>query len=183
MKASLDEPDYLDELVKRFVKDRRVCIQAGGHEGAWPIHLSRLFDTVITLEPEWRSFRRLVIDVPENVFPVRAALWSEPKRSGFWVSKGNRKKSHLKDGTEVPTVTIDGISPGEVDFICLDIEGAEINALMGAQRTLETRPVVAVEIKNQGRFDREASEGAVMSVLPGYRPVEKYGLDTVFAPE
>lgn len=195
---SLGEPLYLDDLLRRFVPSRRVCIQAGGHKGAWPYFLARYFESVITFEPFHENFVDLAgttashpkfdEPLPENVYPFRAGLWHGPGRADFVMNGKNKKKGHVvaKRPGRYPLVTIDGVAPHEgVDFVCLDIEGAEVEALHGARRVLhEQHPVLAVEVNinkiAKGANYRTTVE-AVLGALPeGYRDVETYGLDRVF---
>ena len=182
----LTEPSYLTDLTNRFVRRRRVCIQAGGHHGAWPYFLANLFETVITFEPIHHSFAALVgKGLPPNVFPMRAGLWSTTGMGEFKMSR--RKDRTWKDvaarivrlGGTIPLVPLDAIAPAQgVDFVCLDIEGAEIEALKGAANLLrEQSPVLALEINEV----YGTTLAAIMSALPeGYQPVATYGIDTVF---
>jgi hypothetical protein len=123
----------------------------------------------------------LAANAAENVYPFRAALWSGSGTAGFVTAGKKRKKSRVRGDGGVPLVTIDGIATEGIGFICLDLEGAEIEALKGARETLRSKPVVAVEVKHQGRYGYEAGEEAVLEHLPeGYRVAARYGLDTVF---
>lgn len=185
---SLSDPGYLDDLVSRFVTERRVCVQAGGHKGAWPRFLSRYFDTVITVEPFYENFVDLAGgELPDNVYPIRAGLWSETGRADFTMRGKNRKKGHITGMSgSIPLVTIDGISPPEgVGLLCLDIEGAEVPALEGALKVLHCqRPTLAVEV-NIGRLRKGSNYtttvAAILDIIPpGYVEVETYGLDRVF---
>ena len=195
---SLDTPNYLDDLISRFVPQQRVCIQAGGHKGAWPYHLARYFETVYTFEPFLENFIDLASSgsmipkfnypLPENVFPFRAGLYAGTGRSLFQMAGKNRKKGHMiPGGGYYPIVSIDGIAPRHgVDLICLDIEGCELEALIGAFRTLEQqRPVLCIEInkckQSPNQLHYKTTVPDVLSIIPaGYRQVETYGLDAVF---
>jgi FkbM family methyltransferase len=184
----LVEPSYLNDLVNRFVRQRRICIQAGGHHGLWPRFLAGLFKTVITFEPIHHSFIAVIgkeETLPPNVFPMRAGLWSTASMAEFKFS--NRRKDGAArivrvGGGTIPVMPLDAIAPAqEVDFLCLDIEGSEVEALKGAEVLLRQQsPVVALEINKIYGTTIEQ----IMSVLPsGYRPVETYGWDTVFVHE
>jgi hypothetical protein len=81
--------------------------------------------------------------------------------------KTNRGTGHLatedQQGDEVVAVTVDqfvcehGI--GRVDFIKIDIEGAEIRCLRGALRTIKThRPILMMEVNPSSLRDFDSSE-------------------------
>ncbi len=71
---------------------------------------------------------------------------SNEKRSTIWVDSKDIK---YRDDTRVKATTIDSILLGEslpVPFLKLDLEGADLLALLGAKQTLSTkRPIVAFE--------------------------------------
>jgi FkbM family methyltransferase len=55
----------------------------------------------------------------------------------------------------VPVDTLDDMMTGEVDFIKLDVEGAEASILRGATRTLEQwHPKIAMEVHGKDQLDQ-----------------------------
>src|SRR5262245_2966594 len=95
---------------------------------------------------------------PTNAANVKKVLAnSEP--STHAVSSDNRSSVGLSSGinsgiTEdtdaivyrVEQVTLDSVVTGPIDFVKLDIEGFEHQALLGARKPLATRPTMFVEI-------------------------------------
>ena len=147
-----------------FVTDTSTCIQAGGAAGLWPAYLSKHFDRVYTFEPEHENFACLVANCPqENIIKMQAALGctrgqvslnlhtAEQHNAGAWYA--------TPDGN-IPILQIDDLGLDEVGFIQLDIEGSELNALMGAVETVKRcGPVVMLEEKPlpQGGIDPSAA--------------------------
>lgn len=137
------------------VKFGDVIVDAGAQIGSFTVKVAKKAKKVIAFEPEPSNFDLLRINTREleNVEIHRNALWS---------SLGNAKLKHhrLKVGghtllnlsptisgyeIDVETVRLDDVV-NEVDFIKMDVEGAELEVLKGSKRILETQhPVIAME--------------------------------------
>jgi hypothetical protein len=77
---------------------------------------------------------------------VQAGLWSKPGRLNFCIegviSRLSTEKEHPVNTIPVTTLDVDiWAVGGTVDFIKMDIEGAEIEAIRGAIRTLKENNV------------------------------------------
>lgn len=140
-----------------FCRERRVCIQAGGHAGLWPGRLAEYFSRVYTFEAEPILFQCLCLNTAHrsNIYPYARALGEFPGTVKLrpHVSAGSWRVD--PDGTHpVEQVTIDDVMErssypdhkNQVDAIFLDVEGYEAKVLRGAVKTIERcRPVVMVE--------------------------------------
>lgn len=161
----------------------RVCVQAGGHVGLWPLKLAEHFDRVFTFEPDPALFRCLVKNTAhkQNIVCSQSALGAARghvklmphEKAGSW--KVSPHGSHLAN-----VETIDGLLNAcgviHCDAIILDIEGSEVEALKGAQQTIEThRPVVHLE---ELREHRLASSEHMRSI--GYRETNRAGRDALY---
>ena len=178
---SINTPDYLTDLLTWHVPGRGIAIQAGGNDGTWAKYLARYFEQVWTFEPVEESFKKLSANVPDNVVAIHAGLWNEDGEGHIAVAKDPRK-SQIKQGEGTRLVALDSIiGPEGVDLVYLDIEGAERMALQGAQGIIEmSRPIVVLEFH---RERKEADPAIMLDLLPGYKPVDRFGLDWVYAPE
>lgn len=137
------------EKVKKF----DVCIQAGGFCGMYPRLLSNYFKRIYTFEPCNINFHCLVNNCQkDNIFKFHAALGMEHKfiEIDRWGLDNFGMHCIKKDAKGfVPMMTIDSFDFDTCDFIQLDVEGYEIDALKGAANTiLKYHPVIAVERNN-----------------------------------
>lgn len=160
-------------LVLPLVAEKRVCVQAGGNVGVYPIALAQAFDRLITFEPDADNFDCLVANVTEdNVMIHYAALGAGVGTCGVHRIDIDNCGSHktLLSGA-VPVLTIDGLGLDQCDLIWLDIEGAEADAILGALATIEKfSPIIVLEEKGLGP----------KADLPGYSRVMRIGNDTVY---
>lgn len=143
----------MDAISRR--KSIGLAIQAGGNCGIYPLALSGAFDKVITCEPDGALFpillENLVRQDCSNVIAVNAALGDSQGECGLIRWDRNcgctRTDKTVKDGVII--TTIDQLVYDEklpVGFIQLDIEGDEIAAIRGAEKTIRRyRPLIMVE--------------------------------------
>jgi FkbM family methyltransferase len=166
-----------------FVKNKGVCIQAGGNVGMWPKEFARHFDLVYTFEPNPLNFKCLMRNCEEsNIAKVEAALGDKDGNAAIQEVENNCGACFIKDGNEFPVMTIDGLELDACDLIQLDIEGYELNALRGAAETIvKLKPVIVVEDK--GLSERYGSkEGDITKYLStfGYTIAKHINRDIVF---
>jgi FkbM family methyltransferase len=145
-----------------------VFLDIGAHAGAWALPVSRtLRDGHVYAFEAFPYYARLLKNVVilmrrPNVTVVVGAVADRPGQTSIvWKdAKGRRLtgKTHMSATTAaaglsvtVPTLTIDGyytpLSSRRVRLMKCDVEGAELLALRGAERTIATwRPIVFCEI-------------------------------------
>ena len=109
---------------------------------------------VIAIEPERKNLKdlrnNLKINGLKNVSVVPKGLWNRREKKKLYLKADARAhtlvgKSSLGDAEEIEVDTLDNIleelGVTRVDFIKMDIEGAEIQALEGMERTLKENDV------------------------------------------
>lgn len=150
----------LEYAIER-TRGREVAVQAGGHLGMFPKRLAEQFASVYTFEPDAKLFAMLERNAPEkNITPVRAALGNarEPVSLACYRRNENGKASHLglthvAGGGTIPQVLLDDLNLHACDLIYLDVEGYEMNALLGAQQTVaKFHPVIGFESGANHKF-------------------------------
>jgi FkbM family methyltransferase len=143
------------EKMAAVVENHRVLVQAGGNCGLYVKRFAKLFQHVYTFEPDPVNFYCLTQNVTEpNVYKYQAAL-------GFhreMVSVANHMPfnvgaKHVESGGNIPTLQIDDLGLTVCDAIQLDIEGFELHALYGAEKTIKNcRPVIFLEFGWEHRY-------------------------------
>ena len=141
------------------VHDSDVVIDVGAHLGTFTrIALQHGARLVVAIEPDpvnAACFNRTFADeiAEQRVRLVEAAAWHSPGSLQFEVGgasqTGHVASSHAAKSVAVRAVTLDGLvaelALGRVDFIKMDIEGAERHALGGARKLLSThQPRLAI---------------------------------------
>lgn len=146
---------HIDAALKH-VKNRRVVIQAGGHVGQFPVYLAKHFEAVYTWEPMPGDFRDLVRNislagVSDKVYPARGMLGSL-NTVGLMKDGGSGSSRRDRGALGIcPIYRVDDIGLLDCDLIYLDVEGDELDILLGASKTIERcRPVIVTEERNKG---------------------------------
>ena len=144
LKAARDAAATITALAAQH----RVCVQAGGHVGLWPLALSDSFAAVYTFEPEAENFANLARNtwgIP-HLYAARGVLGAIPQ--GVRLERDIAKSGHWRTvpGGPIPTYTIDGLGLTALDALVLDVEGDELAALEGAAQTIaQHRPLIWFE--------------------------------------
>lgn len=104
----------------------------------------------------------------------RKALWSEPGEMRLRISEGNPGSSTLLagEGVPVPLSTLDyEMRDEQIDLLKMDIEGAEVDALIGGQRVI-TRDMPVAAIATEHTDDLIANSARVIEFMTrmGYSP-------------
>jgi FkbM family methyltransferase len=157
-------------FVERFLQPGMNVLDIGAHQGLYTLLSSRRVGyrgKVIAFEPSPRERRALRLhtwlNLRANVSIEKFALGNEEKESDLFVVDGDQTGCNslrppvVHSGTSRLRVQVtrldDWLKRREVDqvhFIKLDVEGAELEVLKGAQRLLEChpRPVILAEVQD-----------------------------------
>jgi len=179
--------EQVDRRVYSFegasVEEGDVVVDGGAHLGTFTLNaLRRGASKVIAFEPEptnadclRTTFRQEIED--GRVILSQTALWHSPATLSFSIDSGGHESARGKvsnGGTlEVEAVTLDdtveSLGLKSVDFIKLDIEGAERDALEGSRKTLQQfKPKLALCIYHR-EDDAEVVPATVQRIQPDYQ--------------
>lgn len=137
--------------IKGYVKEidldqKEKIIDGGAFPGEFSIVAARKGAEVIALEPDPENAEIMrenirLNSLEDSITVVEKGLWSEKTEKEFEIDSCLGVGSRVKEGSgvEIQLDTIDKIvsEHGRPDLVKLDIEGAEIEALKGAENLME----------------------------------------------
>lgn len=148
-------------VIKKFVKAGDYCMDIGANVGALTLFLAKTVGStgkVYAFEPGPPTFERLKLNLGLNpalaqvIFPINVGVSDTPGFLMWDEDIHNRGNAGLlgKKGTRVEVDTIDSIVAThmihQVNFVKIDIEGMELEALRGGVRTwMQLKPVIYFE--------------------------------------
>jgi FkbM family methyltransferase len=203
----INEPHFV-ELIKKIVPTSSTVLDIGSNIGTHAISLSRhlQFGQVIAFEPQSLTFsilqNNLLLNNCNNVHPLRFALGNpltdeiigmEPfSFIGEYVNNGVLSVSNTSGGM-VNDYTImkklDSFDFKNVDFVKIDIQGSELNALKGGERFLfSNRPIIFIEIEQLHLMKFGTNSEELMNFLLSknytlYRIINDYPCDHICIPD
>lgn len=151
-------PGYAYEQIKTAVRTcgsrNGLAVDGGAHVGTWTVHLAKAFDQVIAFEPVPATFACLVKNTESmsNVINYHAALHSSCGHIGMKAHTGKSIgwRVNADPDIRVHCVSLDSFlsTDQRVDFIKLDLDGHELEAVRGAVEILKRdKPIVVIEEK------------------------------------
>ena len=151
-------PKY-DDIVAalQHVPGHTAAIDGGAHVGAYTRAMAQHFQAIYAFEPAPETFGALKRNLEDwgladRVHIYEAAISDRHEKVSVDLPRGRRSLSRQISGPgDIPTMRIDDLELAELDFIKLDVEGYEYQALRGAEETLKRcRPRVMFEDKGKG---------------------------------
>lgn len=200
-KAGYDS-NYCRKLEKFFIQNevdqKRVAIDVGASYGFVTEYLSQSFDEVKSFEivPQIRQCLEINVDYREmnnvEVFPYGLSneektidIWFNPLYTGHSSAYMNGDINREGDTIECEVRTLDSFQFENVDFLKIDVEGAELDVLRGGMNTIEThRPIITTEHSQQTPEGIQNSYGVItlMDSL-NYEYRQTIGGDFIWVPE
>jgi FkbM family methyltransferase len=137
----------------KYTQRRGVALDVGAHIGIWSCALAEQFERVYAFEPVCENFECLCANVPRNVSCYNVAVGAAPGTCSMVLLTGaNSGCWRQVSGRENIVVTLDELSIDGVDFIKLDVEGAEGFVLEGSRRLLkQSKPLIVFEDNGLGK--------------------------------
>lgn len=181
----LDHDEFLVPFVTSKLKEGMTILDIGAFDGDHTVAYSKAVgDTgmVVAVEPGATAFECLLHNAGlfpiKNVFPVRSAVGEHCGESvshvpdlnlGASVCVGMHHENLVEGESYLLTVNIDYLTQQcarKVDFIKLDIEGWEVDALIGASKTLtDHKPKLLIEVNESALKARNETPLSIFQVL------------------
>ena len=178
------------EKALTYVTNFRTAIDGGAFIGLFSLEMAKQFHVVLAFEPGsiTRECLRKNTDNTRNIFIYDRALGEKFERASQdqddrW--EGNTGGRYLVPGNDFEVIPLDCLGLNNIDFIKLDIEGYELFALRGAQKTIERcKPVIVCEEKPRIYERQGVMKGQIGDFLSslGYKQVSKIKGDIIYCP-
>lgn len=164
---SLGEREMIGYLRKYQPRPGDVVINAGAYHGYFAIYLSRLVGQngkVICFEPEKNNLKVLRQNIKlngcENVQVIEKGLWdSEGYLPIIARGSGSNLDGSSRGTQKVKVTALDEemrkLGIRSINFLTMDIEGAEIKAVDGAKKTIMGSPDINIAIASYHLVDGE----------------------------
>jgi FkbM family methyltransferase len=182
-------------FVKSKVKPGDVVLDIGGHIGLYAVVFGKLVQPtgkVYSFEPTPDTNKILqksvVLNKLQKVISVQGeAISKERGETVFYISENNADNSNSlvnykapnsKSGIKVPLISIDEFSAGlkkKINFIKIDVEGVELDAVIGARETmLRDRPVCILALHPHQVKSKGDTLEQIWDVVTSYRYEVQY---------
>jgi FkbM family methyltransferase len=158
----------------RLPLDGATVFDLGAHQGVVALILARRAQHVVAVEAVAHNARVAEINRSlngqRNLTIVHAAITAGGGTVHLAEELNARLSTHGRVGkVGVRAVTVDGLAAehGHPDVLYIDVEGAEIEALRGAARTLARKPTLFIEVHVGDLID--GTTQTLVQMLDGYR--------------
>lgn len=162
---------------------KRVAVQAGGNVGVFAKELAKHFERVLTFEPDPANWECLVQNLSEtNIEAFNAALGDAAGTVSIEHNSRNCGASRVSGDGNIPISPLDTLALDCCDLLQLDIEGYELKALKGAERTIRQHsPVIVLELKGHGERYGDSDESIISWLAErGYTRAGSIHRDVIF---
>lgn len=171
-----------------LVDDFICAIDGGAADGTWTQVMALQFAEVHAFEPHPRAFEVLHrrLGDAHNVRLYNKALWDGPDKLHLEHQRPGSTKwrgAYVQPDGDIDGISIDSLELQRCGLIKLDLEGAEMIALRGAQNTIKRhKPVVIVECKRgyPELFQTDAEAPGKMLTQMGAVEAFRFGPDRVY---
>lgn len=189
----MNEEDYIfdsefkeQKFVRRVVKPNDIVIDVGAHFGKYTKLFALLGCKVYAFEPVPQSFNKLSENSADfsNVKLFKNALMSFSGPAGMFIYEEPNSSwsgmGHPDMGEESSEITVDCITLDSfcyknnierIDYLKLDVEGAEINALEGMSDLLLTKSIRYLQFE----ISQKMLEGSNRTAKEVFDKLNEYG--------
>lgn len=140
----LDCETETDEPYKSFLNlcDNESFLDLGAYTGDTVIEFTKRvarYDSIIAAEPDFKNFKKLLLNTESlsNIRCENVGISNVTKTDTFSM-QGGRNSVASKNGTKILFFSVDDlVGNSKITFIKMDIEGQELNAIIGGVNTIK----------------------------------------------
>lgn len=176
-------PEGYEIEKQKFIEEncQGVTLDLGAHIGLYTVIMSRLSKVVIAVEPSPNTrnalMKTLSLNGSSNVAVIGSAISDSEGQSTIFMTNENvsNANSLFVSGKpyEVATVSIDSFGV-DFNFIKIDIEGAELLALRGANRVLKKVQAMTIEVHPEILESTGQNKSEIWEILDSQNAVIKH---------
>lgn len=141
---------YDRDLIK--LKEQEAFVDGGSLDGGDSINFiewcNGLYDKIYAFEPDKNNVLKLkrTTEKLRDFYIIEKGMWSNSKKLKFFSGKSENSHISVDGNIEIDVISIDEVLDGKpVTYIKMDIEGSEMEALIGAEQTIKKyRPRLAI---------------------------------------
>ena len=168
---------FIDEIYKQQLSSKPFIIDCGANIGLSVIYMKQHYpdSEIIAFEPDAQNFILLQKNIQSfgysQVFPRKEAVWTENTKLQFANEGSMSSKIELgstKNTIEVNAVRLGDFINRQIDFLKIDIEGAEFSVMIDIESKLHF--VKNLFLEYHGSFDQneELNQLLVLIVKSGF---------------
>lgn len=135
-----DKENIYREILK--LSESETIVDLGAYDGdtirEFTSFTDGKYNKIIALEPDAKNFKKLVRNTEgmENITALNIGAWNK-KDTLIFAKKAGRNSKLSSEGVPVEVTDIDSIISEAVTMIKMDVEGSELKALEGAEKTIK----------------------------------------------
>jgi FkbM family methyltransferase len=179
-----DKNQYFSEAFINF-GENDIFVDGGGFDGDTTLNfikkVNNKYNKILFFEPDEDSFLKAKENLKnvKNIEFFKKGLYSKSEIFRFNSSGGLGSSIDENGNTKIEVVSIDEILSEKADYIKMDIEGAEPEALKGAEKQLKYGVKLAISLYHKSDDIWKIPE-LIQQVNPGYKFYLRHYTNSIF---
>jgi len=167
------------------------ALDVGAHRGIWTRTISKYFKNTVAIEPQENNFEILnhyftteygIGGGINHVECINAAAGAANAKCAISAGTENTGQYHVVNGDGVAVIAIDDLDL-KPDFIKFDVEGYELFAMLGAEKTIQKhKPTLIIEMNGLSkRYGYDDKKLTIYLQSLGYILMRQENRDYIYA--